>query len=77
MDSRDSLRSSFASLTAVLTSSGFAQRASPFQSARSVFGQSFDLPAGWYLPERSKLMTQLKSKNTVSDQEPSVATVAV
>jgi len=36
LGSRDSLRSSFASLTAVLTSSRFADRTSPFQSTRSV-----------------------------------------
>ena len=34
LDSRDSLRSSVAVLPAVLASSGFVERASPFQSAR-------------------------------------------
>ena len=34
LDSRDSLRSSVAWLPAVLASSGFAESASPFQSAR-------------------------------------------
>ena len=34
LDSRDSLRASVALLPAVLASSGFAESASPFQSAR-------------------------------------------
>ena len=47
LDSRDSLRSSsLAVLTpAVLSSSGFVERVSPFQSTRAWFGRPVDLPA--------------------------------